>query len=571
MMLSLTSLPNLALLALMPGGFGSLQAQISQPNSNATTTGAIAIQSVTIQGKPVPINPKDGVKLAGSSENILFHFGPATNGGMQPIRLRYRLENYEHNWHEGGCEMFLAVRFFDERGDPISQVLFKISGESAGWHGSLTNSPLTHRREALTVPPRAGRVMAVISSAGPPATEGVFVVANPTLSKMEPDKSAPLTLIQAAFDQRTDNDNQVQPPSGWMRDGNHASMARIVKVGNDPAVRAFAIFDDDPISHAEWRTTFTGAPKVAPGDNLVVEWNEMFSMGVSDLRQASYGKLPGGSYSFYVEEVDIFGMPTGNSASINVLVQPPIWRRAWFWSTMSIGIALAIFATGRYVTWNKMRREMAQLKVQQEVERERLRIARDIHDDLGVRITRIALLTAVAEVNSSYSEKARADFGRVSQMSRELVSALYETVWAVNPENDNLDALGNYLCQMINRLCERSEFRSRFYVADLPRNVQISSPARNNISMAVKEAVHNVIKHASASQLVVRIELANSVIKILLKDDGRGFQLSNQPSGHGLTNIKQRMESIGGHCLIESEPGKGTTVHLQLTIKSEDH
>lgn len=514
------------------------------------------------------IRAGDGLKLAGSAENILFRFGPITEGGVKPIRLRYRLEGYEHNWHEGGCEMFLAVRFFDDRGDQISQVLFKATGESAGWHGSLTNSSLAHRREALTVPPRASRVMLVISSAGPPATEGVYVVANLTLSKMEPDKPAPMILIQSVFDQRTDN--LVQPPSEWMRDGNHASMARIVKVGNDPAVKAFAIFDDDPISHAEWRTTFAGAPKVVTGDNLVVEWNEMFSMGVSDLRQASYSKLPAGGYSFHVEEVDIFGMPTGISASMNVLVRPPIWRRAWFWSTMSIGVALAIFATGRYVTWNKMRREMAQLRVQQELERERLRIARDIHDDLGVRITRIALLTAVAEVNSSYSEKARADFGRVSQMSRELVSALYETVWAVNPENDNLDALGNYLCQMINRLCERSEFRSRFYVADLPKDVQISSPARNNISMAVKEAVHNVIKHAHASEFNIQIEFANSVLKISLKDDGRGFQLSTQRGGHGLTNMKRRMESIGGQCLIESEAGKGTAVHLQFTIESEE-
>jgi len=570
MMLRLTRLPGLILIILLFGGRASLQAQIS-PSSHNRTTGPIDIQSVTVQGKPVSIRPGDGLKLAGSAQNILFRFGPITEGGVKPIRLRYRLEGYEQNWHEGGCEMFLAVRFFDDRADQISQVLFKAAGESAGWHGSLTNSLLTHRREALTVPPRASRVMTVISSAGPPATEGVYVVANLTLSKIEPDKSASLILIQSAFDQHADNDKPVQPPGGWMRDGNHASMARIVKVGNDPAVKAFAIFDDDPISHAEWRTTFAGAPKVAPGDNLVVEWNEMFSMGVSDLRQATYGKLPAGSYSFHVEEVDIFGMPTGISASMNVLVRPPIWRRAWFWSTMSIGVALAIFATGRYVTWNKMRREMAQLRVQQELERERLRIARDIHDDLGVRITRIALLTAVSEVNSSYSEKARADFGRVSQMSRELVSALYETVWAVNPENDNLDALGNYLCQMINRLCEGSEFRTRFYVADLPKDVQISSPARNNISMAVKEAVHNVIKHANASELVVQIEFANSVLKISLKDNGRGFQLSTQRGGHGLTNMKRRMESIGGQCLIESEPGKGTTVQLKLTIKLDDH
>jgi len=130
--------------------------------------------------------------------------------------------------------------------------------------------------------------------------------------------------------------------------------------------------------------------------------------------------------------------------------------------------------------------------------------------------------------------------------------------------------LGNYLCQMINRLCEGSEFRTRFYVADLPKDVQISSPARNNISMAVKEAVHNVIKHANASELVVQIEFANSVLKISLKDNGRGFQLADQRGGHGLTNMKRRMASISGQCLIESEPGKGTAVHLQFTINATE-
>jgi signal transduction histidine kinase len=566
MMLRLTRLADSLVIALLLAGSCSLPAQIPLSNPDATNRG-IAIQSVTVQGKRAALGSGEGLKLGASSENTVIHFGSIANGA-NPIRLRYRLEGYEQNWHEGDCEMFLAVRFFDERGDQITQVLFKVTGESAGWHGSLTNSSLTHRREALTVPSRASRVMTLISSAGPPSTEGVYVVANLTLSKLEPDKSSPVILIQTLFDHRTDNDDRVQPPGTWMRDGNHSSMARIIKVGNDPAVRAFAILDDDPISHAEWRTTFSGAPKVAPGDNLVLEWNEMFSMGVSDLHQANYGKLPAGSYSFRVEEVNIFGMPTGLGASMNVLVRPAVWRRAWFWSAASIAIAMAIFGTGRYVTWNKMRREMAQLRVQQELERERLRIARDIHDDLGVKITRIALLTAVAEGNSSYSEKARSDFGRVSEMSRELVSALYETVWAVNPENDNLDALGNYLCQMINRLCEQSEFRTRFYVADLPKDIQISSPARNNISMAVKEAVHNVIKHAGASELVVRIEFANNVLKILLKDDGRGFEQSSQGGGNGLTNMKQRMESIGGQCLIEGEPGKGTSVHLQFTIHS---
>ena len=92
-------------------------------------------------------------------------------------------------------------------------------------------------------------------------------------------------------------------------------------------------------------------------------------------------------------------------------------------------------------------RERQRIENQRAMEQERARIAQDIHDDLGARVTQISLLSAVAQGKAHLPEEARADFGKVTQMTRNLVSALYETVWSVNPENDNLEALANYLCQ----------------------------------------------------------------------------------------------------------------------------
>jgi signal transduction histidine kinase len=169
--------------------------------------------------------------------------------------------------------------------------------------------------------------------------------------------------------------------------------------------------------------------------------------------------------------------------------------------------------------------------------------------------------------NAAFPEKARAEFDRISRMSRELVSALYETVWAVNPENDNLDALGNYLCQMVNQLCERSQFRCRFHVLDLPTEIQVSSQTRHNISMTVKEAVHNVIKHANASEVAMRMAFTGNLLSISVRDDGRGFVPNGHLSGNGLTNMNRRMQDIGGKCFIESGPGKGATVHIELAVK----
>ena len=169
---------------------------------------------------------------------------------------------------------------------------------------------------------------------------------------------------------------------------------------------------------------------------------------------------------------------------------------------------------------------MARLKQQRALEQERLRIAHDIHDDLGARMTQISLLSAMSQENPAFPDKARADFDKISKMSRELVAALYETVWAVNPENDNLEALGNYLCQMVKQLCEQTSLRCRFHVQGLPHEVQVSSQTRHNITMAVKEAVHNVIKHAGATEVTIRMVFTDGLLDVFVHDDGAGFETS---------------------------------------------
>ena len=239
----------------------------------------------------------------------------------------------------------------------------------------------------------------------------------------------------------------------------------------------------------------------------------------------------------------------------------------WFWGVAVMVIMGMMIGLSRYFVWHRMRREMVRLKQQRALEQERLRIAHDIHDDLGARVTQISLLSAMAQGNPAFPAEARGDFDKVSKMSRELISALYETVWAVNPENDNLEALGNYLCQMVNQLCEQTPLRCRFHVLDLPPDAQVSSQTRHNISMAVKEAVHNVIKHAKATEVTIRMTFTDGFLTILVQDDGAGFQPDEQAGGNGLTNMKQRLANIGGQCFIESQPGQGTTVQMRLAIK----
>jgi len=516
----------------------------------------------------LPFRGKESVSLGSFPENIVFGFGPGANGGKPPLRLRYTLEGYENIWHENGLAMSMNIRFYNSSGDQIDRTIYPVSGESTGWTGSLKSSSLTHRRETLIVPPQAARLVIVISSAGPPDTVGIYVVANLVVSKSS-GKLGNVVLLQSPFENAQDDRTTDDPPAGWVRDGMVRSMAKIVKFGQEPQTRAFAVLDEDQTSHGEWHNIVESAPTVTPGDSLVVEWNEMYSMGSGTFHEARYDGLPAGQYRFRVRGVDVMGRLTGVEASAGVFVPGPFWKTPWFWSVAVVAITTMIIGISRYFVWHRMRREMVGLKQQRALEQERLRIAHDIHDDLGARVTQISLLSAMAQDNPALPDKARADFGKVSRMARELVSALYETVWAVNPENDNLEALGNYLCQMVKQLCERTPLRCRFHVQDLPHDVQLSSQTRHNISMAVKEAVHNIIKHARASEVTIRMAFTGGVLDVSVHDDGSGFQPSDNIPGNGLTNMKQRLQSIGGTCVVESGSGHGTTVRMRLGIRSK--
>ena len=548
---------GLARLALM---LGLVLAPLSSWAEDVTS---MEVKSVKVIGKKVPIKGNQPVDLSSFPDSVVFGFGPPANS-QSPLRIRYTLEGYEDTWHEQGSEMDFSVRFYDEAGDQVDQKIYGVSGESTGWTGSLKNSSLRHRRETLVVPPKASRLLIVISSAGPPETIGIYVVANLIVTKSS-GKSGNDIVLQSPLE-----NDFGDPPAGWMHDGRTPSMARIVKFGQDPQTRGFAIIDEDRASHGEWHNILETAPQVIPGDSLVVEWNEMFSSGAGFAHDAIYDDLPSGHYKFRLHGLNVMGALTGVQASVAVFVPPPFWRTPWFWGAAVIAITVLMIGISRYFVWHRMRREMVRLKHQRALEQERLRIANDIHDDLGARVTQISLLSGMAQDSVYSPEKARSDFARISEMSRDLVSALYETVWAVNPENDNLEAQGNYLCQMVNQLCERTKIRCRFHVLGLPPNIQVSSQTRHNINMVVKEAVHNVIKHSRASEVTIRMTCTNGTLNILIEDNGTGFDPRATTGGHGLANMKQRLANIGGSCEVESKPGQGTKILIHITIRSLD-
>ena len=525
----------------------------------------IEVQSVVVDGRKLPLRPGRKVNLGMSHENVVFYFRPATNDLSPSLRFKCRLDGFESNWREGDGFMFVGIRFTDSAGDLIDQQNFQVSGESPGWNGSLKTSTLAHRREALIVPPRSAHASVVISSAGPPATVGIYAVANLVMEQVSSNLQ-PSILMQSPLDQMLKPNSLVEVPSGWIRDGTHANMARIIQIGQDLPVHAFAIEDNDVLAHAEWRLVPERSPVVTPGMHLIVEWDEMFSIGVGDFRSITYPALPAGNYRFQLAGLNLMGNPDGAETSLEFFVPRPLWDRPWFWTTILVLVTAAIVGSGRYVAWHRMKREMQRLKDLQVLQSERLRIAHDIHDDLGARVTQITMVSAMLLHDTTLSQKMREDLNQIKRLSRDLVTALYETVWAVNPEYDNLDALGNYLCQMVNQQCDRTGVHCRLNVSELPHDIQVSSQTRHNITMAVKEAINNVIKHAEASKIVMDVDWQGNLLGITIKDNGSGFDANHIRAGNGLTNMKGRMQNIGGRCFIDSQPGAGTTINFQIMV-----
>jgi signal transduction histidine kinase len=279
-------------------------------------------------------------------------------------------------------------------------------------------------------------------------------------------------------------------------------------------------------------------------------------------RSAIYERLPAGSYRFIAEGLSVAGVPSGPRAVVAVKVPRPAWQSAWFWAVAVAVIAMLATLGGRYLIRKKINRHMRHAQL---IADERLRIARDLHDDLGTRLSHISLLGAHAAGNTRDPE-TRASFGQITAMSRELISALSETVWMLNPKNNELEALVDFLCRLVSELCRLAQIRCRIDAMSVTGNVPVSHEFRNHVSLAVKEIVNNALKHSFATEIKMEVRLEGRHLKITIADNGIGISPESGKSGLGLTNLTQRMASIRGKCVIAPNQPDGLRISLEAPI-----
>ena len=278
------------------------------------------------------------------------------------------------------------------------------------------------------------------------------------------------------------------------------------------------------------------------------------------------------------DSLDTFELLLNSDADILMLQQPPWWtvRRA---ITVAALLAGGLGATMIWIVQlrRKVEERTAQLQTEIEerqrveqhrvMEQERTRVAQDLHDELGVGLTQVGLLGSLAKNPALSTERKNHYLDQLSDSARTLVTGLDEIVWAINPKYDSVASLASYFALFAQRLLNLAGIACRFDTAESTPDYPLDSRLRHGIFLAFKEALNNVVRHSRATEVLLTITIARDQLMITITDNGRGFTCSpGAPGSDGLTGMRQRMDKLGGQCVINSRLGQGATVKLSLPL-----
>lgn len=287
----------------------------------------------------------------------------------------------------------------------------------------------------------------------------------------------------------------------------------------------------------------------------------------AETRSAIYPRLAAGKYQFHVEARNGSGPWNEASFPLTLVVTPFFWQTWWFRIAALVLFTSGIIAAVRYISFRRLRLRLRALEQQAALDKERARIARDIHDDLGGSMTQIMLLSGLVSRDISKPEKATGYADKISSAARQVTDTLDEIVWAVNPRNDTLPHLINYLGNYTSEYLLAAGLQCRMDLPPHPREQFVSSDARHNLFLAAKEALTNATRHSGASEVSLQITADENSLNVTITDNGKGFDhLPKNGTADGLHNMRQRMRDVGGRFSIESKPGAGTKISFVLPL-----
>lgn len=349
-----------------------------------------------------------------------------------------------------------------------------------------------------------------------------------------------------------------EPPKAFITGLRVNGESRSVSLLGETAIASLDLDSD----HRQITVDFIGLGS-SLGEKLKYEYRfASLDWTPTDERTVNFANLGTGEYQFEVRARApdrTYSLP----AVVGFKIAAPVWQRWWFVAGVLGLTTLVLYASYRF--------RLARLL---EVANMRTRIATDLHDDIGANLTKISILSEVAQQRfkqESTGESVNGTsniLGSVADISRESVSAMGDIVWAINPERDSLLDLTRRMRQHAEEIFERREIDLEFNATAPARELKLDADTRRNVYLIFKEAVTNVVRHSEARAVVIEFAMHAGGLILRITDNGKGFVTDVEADGNGLLNMHRRAEDIGGTLSVDSVRGEGTSVALHVILKS---
>jgi signal transduction histidine kinase len=278
-----------------------------------------------------------------------------------------------------------------------------------------------------------------------------------------------------------------------------------------------------------------------------------------------YSKIPPGTYSFILRVLDNQGKISPFTRSLQIEIAKSFWQTNFFKAMFAAFIVLCGWLFLKRYSNEKIKKQARELEKLKAIEKERTRIATDMHDDLGAGLSRIKFLSETIGIKKQQQQPFEEDIIKIREYSHEMIDKMGEIVWALNEKNDSLNDLISYIRAYAVSYLSQNGINCKIEVPDNFPTSFVSGEFRRNVYLTIKEALHNIVKHSQASFVKITINIKDN-LTITIADNGIGLDKKNiRPFSNGLTNMQNRIKEIQGDFVILNE--SGTTVKIVVPLQ----
>ncbi len=280
-----------------------------------------------------------------------------------------------------------------------------------------------------------------------------------------------------------------------------------------------------------------------------------------------YSKMPPGKYSFHLRTLDAKGQVSPYMKTLNIEIKKAFWQTNIFRVIMAALLGFLIWLAIKWYLTTRIRAQQREFEKQQAVEKERTRIATDMHDDLGAGLSSIRFISEKVK-RDSISNVTKNDIDKILVSSSELIDKMNEIVWAMNEKNDSLGDLLFYIRSYAMEYCEEHGIQCGIKLPENIPDIFVSGEIRRNVFLTIKESLHNVVKHSEATSVDIDFQSISGLFA-MIRDNGKGIgslEIRKGKGGNGLRNMRKRIESIGGIFKMYNREGMVIEISVPLGV-----